>query len=446
MRSLRLLVVAAVGSTVLGTMSPGFAAEGVNAPSPTLEERVKELNQKVLDLEKRRQEDDAKAKDAPMVGAGEDGFFLRSASGDFQLKLRGYVQTDGRFFLEDDRKPAIDQFLLRRVRPIVEGTMYRYFDFRIMPDFGGGKVELQDAYLDIRYWSQAKLRAGKFKGPVGLERLQSGTDLLFVERALPTNLVPNRELGFQLHGDLLGGALSYAVGVFNGVADGASSDGDSGDDKEFEGRLFAHPFRNSAITPLQGLGLGVAGSYGTTDGTLPGYKSPGQNTFFSYKTGSTASGIHYRIAPQGYYYQGPFGIFGEYVVSSQDVRNGAEGKELHNTSWQVAASYVVTGDKASYKGVVPKQKFDPRNGAWGALEIAARYAELSVDRDAFPIFADPASAARKARAWGVGTNWYLNKSVKIVLNYEQTAFDGGAAGGADREDERVVLSRLQVAY
>ena len=446
MRGFRLWVIAAVGSTLIGTWSPLLAAEETPASSATLEDRVKELDQKVRALESKRQGDEAQAKDAPRVGSDKDGFYLKSASGDFQLKLRGYLQTDGRFFLEDDTKPATDQFLLRRVRPIFEGKVYKYFDFRIMPDFGNGKVELQDGYLELSYWPQAKLRAGKFKGPVGLERLQSGTDILFVERALPTNLVPNRDLGFQLHGDVLNGALSYAVGVFNGVPDGASSDGDTGDDKEFEGRVFSHPFKGSDIKPLEGLGVGVAGSFGETEGTLPSFKSPGQNTFFSYRATSTAGGAHYRIAPQGYYYWGPLGLLGEYVVSAQDVKNGTGLKKLQNKTWQVAASYVVTGETASYKGVNPKRPFDPRNGAWGALEIAARYSDLSVDKDAFPTFADPAVSARKARAWAAGVNWYLNKGVKVVLDYEQTKFDGGAASGADREDERVILSRFQIAY
>ena len=37
--------------------------------------------------------------------------------------------------------------------------------------------------------------AGKFKVPVGLERLQSANDIRFVERAFPTSLLPNRDLG-----------------------------------------------------------------------------------------------------------------------------------------------------------------------------------------------------------------------------------------------------------
>ena len=39
------------------------------------------------------------------------------------------------------------------------------------------------------------LTAGKFKVPVGLERLESATDIRFIERGFPTSLVPNRDLG-----------------------------------------------------------------------------------------------------------------------------------------------------------------------------------------------------------------------------------------------------------
>jgi phosphate-selective porin OprO/OprP len=33
-----------------------------------------------------------------------------------------------------------------------------------------------------------------------------------------------------------------------------------------------------------------------------------------------------------------------------------------------------------------------------------------------------------------------------VLNYEHTSFDGGAAGGADREDEEAFLTRVAVGF
>ncbi len=51
--------------------------------------------------------------------------------------------------MEVSRAAAQDAFtndiLLRRVRPIIEGTLGKNYQFRIMPGFGRGKTELLDA-------------------------------------------------------------------------------------------------------------------------------------------------------------------------------------------------------------------------------------------------------------------------------------------------------------
>jgi phosphate-selective porin OprO and OprP len=88
---------------------------------------------------------------------------------------------------------------------------------------------------------------------------------------------------------------------------------------------------------------------------------------------------------------------------------------------------------------------DLTKGTWGAFEIAARYGELNVDKKAFPVFANPANAARVAKSWGVGLNWYLSRNFKFQLNYEQTDFTGGGAQG-ERPKERAVLGRFQISY
>jgi phosphate-selective porin OprO and OprP len=99
-------------------------------------------------------------------------------------------------------------------------------------------------------------------------------------------------------------------------------------------------------------------------------------------------------------------------------------------------------------------KLSIENGTWGALEIKARYSELDLDEDTFTgganSFADLTTAAEEATAWAVGFNWYLNQNVKLVLDYEHTTFEGGGGGTAasprDREDEQVLLSRLQLYF
>src|SRR5690606_34216164 len=100
-----------------------------------------------------------------------------------------------------------------------------------------------------------RIRAGKSKTPFGLERLHSASGMLFFNRAFPTSLAPNRDLGIQLLGDIRSGLVSYAVGVLNGVADGGSADVDTGDSKDVAGRVVVRPFHPLAASRLKGLGL-----------------------------------------------------------------------------------------------------------------------------------------------------------------------------------------------
>lgn len=329
-----------------------------------------------------------------------------------------------------------------------------------MPDFGNGTATLQDAYLNVRLFPELQLQGGKFKEPVGLERLQSSNRLLFVERGFPTSLVPNRDLGFQIYGDVSGGLVSYAVGLFNGVFDGGSADTDANDGKDVAGRIFVQPFVKTEIEPLKGLGIGVAGTYGKQKGTatspnLPSFKTPAQSTFFRYISDAAtaaapanitvASGKVFRVAPQLYYSWGPFGLLGEYVRSSQQVTNNNGTASLTHQAWQTAASFALTSEKASYKGIKPKNPINPKEGKWGAVELAARYNELRIDPATFPNFASATVSARRASAFGGGINWYLNDNVKLVADYEQTLFNGGATTG-NRPTEKVVESRLEVAF
>jgi phosphate-selective porin OprO and OprP len=426
----------------------GLAAAQEPAEEPkSVEERLDELDQKVRVLDRKseleKEQAAEKAKTAGQATAGKDGFTLKSADGAFQLKIRGYIQLDGRFYSGDDERPANDTFLLRRIRPNIEGTLFKIFDFRIMPDFAQGQTVLFDGYLEGRFSPAFKVRAGKFKPPVGLERLQSATDTFFAERAFPTSLVPNRDVGVQLSGDLAGGGVNYAVGYFNGVPDGVNGgDVDAEDDKDLAARLFF---------TRKGLGLGIAASQGSTTGSvtatgLPAYRTPGQQTFFSYRTdGTFADGDRTRLSPQGYLYIGQFGLLTEYVQSSQEVRRGTVVEELENEAWQVAVSWVISGGEPSFRGVNPKTVFDPTANTWGAFELVARISSLEVDDKAFPLFANPASAASAADSIGVGLNWYLNRNLKVMLDYERTEFEGGAATG-NREDESVLFSRFQIAF
>lgn len=441
-----------------GLVALGPAAAARATTDPALLERLNALEQEVgilkRQLEVKQEADEAKAKTAPIVGAGADGFYLRAPDKSFEVKLRGYVQADGRFFEEGEQSTGSDTFLMRRVRPIVEGTLGEYVGFRVMPDFGEGQARLFDAYGTLNYWNFAQIQGGKYKPPVGLERLQSATALMFVERAFPTQLAPSRDIGFSLNGDPWNGLVTYQVGAFNGVRDnGNDLDTDTNDGKTIDARVFAHPFQEGEWEFLRGLGIGAAGSWGDEFPVLPVYRSAGNQTFFQYLGAAgrlpavQAAEDHWRIYPQGYYYYGPFGFMAEWVKSEYDLKRGTATGTAKVRAWQAAASWVLTGENASFKGVVPRSSLTPTLSSFGAFEIAARYTGWEINDDVFPVFANPAASVERAQAWAVGLNWYPNRWLKFQLDYERTWYDGGAPGSNNnRLPEGVILTRMQVAY
>lgn len=470
--ALAALIVAIAGPASAGSAGALAPAEATAAPAPVTDaatqKKLDELDQKVKVLERLREIEkeaaDAKKADAVTVTANaKDGFSIKNADGTFALKFSGLVQTDVRAFFDDEKAKLPTQFLVRRARPILEGTVYKYFEFRLVPDFGGGTAVIQDAYADIKFLPEIGLRTGKFKAPVGLERLQSDSFTYFIEPALPTQLVPNRDVGVQLFGDIGSGVLTYQAGVFNGVADGASGDTDAFDDKDFDVRVYGAPFKNADIDALADLNLGFAASFGSQHATittpaLASYRSFGQNVFFRYKTDATtstaataagtayAAGDRTRYTPQLYWAWDSASTLAEYVHSSQKVKLADVADDVPADAWSVSIGYVLTGEKASFKGVSPAAPFDPANGGWGAVEIAARYGNLSIGDEAFDLkFADPAKSANKAKEWGVGANWYLTKIYKLALDFGRTEFEGGAKGG-NREPENAILTRFQAAF
>ncbi|HLP24532.1 MAG TPA: porin [Acidobacteriota bacterium] len=441
------------------------AARGADADLQALRDQIRALEQKLLVLERKQELKDeaaaAAAPSTPKITVNDKGFTLASADGANAIKLRGLVQLDARLFFGDGGAAAglnNNAFVLRRARLITEGTFAKNYSFQLVPEFGGSSVSILDANLNVFLTKGLQFRLGKFKSPLGLEQLQSDSWTFFNERSIVTNLVPNRDLGIQAWGDLADNRVSYAVGVFNGLADaGSSTNTDFDNEKDIAARVTFSPFRNDAGSSLQGLTLGLAGSVGrekTVSGRPSGYRTDGQQTFFAYNSSVVSDGLNWRVSPQLDYRNGSFGLLSEYVGSTVNVRPSATGAkaELQNRAWQVAAGYVLTGEDSSYAGIVPRSNFDYAAGTWGAFEVTGRIARLDVDDAAFPLFASAASNANQATSSAVGLNWYLSKTVVLKLDYYQTHFSFNAAAPSVpsaavlRQDEKAFIARFQLGF
>ncbi len=427
-----------------------------------LRDQIQALDQKLRVIERKQElkeeESATAAKAAPKITINDKGFTLASPDSANSLRLRGLVQLDHRQFLNDDPSLANTGFVLRRARIISEGTFAKNFTFQLVPEFGGSAVSIQDANLGWNISKAFQLKFGKFKTPVGLELLQSDSWAFFPERSLVTNLVPNRDLGVQASGDVLGGELNYAIGVFNGVVDaGNSANADVDNDKDVAGRLWYTPFKNEGGSPLQNLGFGVGGSIGRQKQfSTTTYRTDGQQTFFRYTTGVADGGQVWRISPQADFRTGPLGVQAEYAVSAINIRTaaGQPRVEHKNTAWQLSAGYVLTGEDSSYAGVVPKTNFDLAAGTWGAFEVVARYSTLSVDDAAYAGFASAnVWGAEQANAAALGLSWYLSKAVRFTASYHHTSFDFNSTAGpitgqnaVIRDDEQLFLTRFQLSF
>jgi phosphate-selective porin OprO and OprP len=389
------------------------------------------------------------AKEHSAMSARRDGLWLSTADGATHLQVHGYIQADDRMFTSSMHGEEVDAFLFRRIRPLFEGTLFNAVDFRFMPDFGQGVQQIQEAFLEEKTFSFAKLRLGKFKEPIGLEVLRSDRELIFAERSLASDLVPLRYLGAQLSGSVLSDSIAYQGGFFQG-----SSDGSNGiftqwtSSHEAVARLFLRPFAATSVNLLHQFGFGVAGSAGDQEGAIAGLKSVGQTTFFKYSSSTVADGQHNRLSPQAYYYIGPFGVLGEYVASSQEVLNKKYSGRINNQAWETTASFMLTGEKNSYAGVRPRNASEHVTGwrRFGAVELAVRYSQLAIDGDAFSHFANVSSSARLAKDQGIGLNWYLNRYVKLVTDFEHTNFTMAPGNTTPLHAENVLMNRIQLAF
>jgi phosphate-selective porin OprO/OprP len=467
----------------LGLMTVLPLSEIAFADTSSLEQRLADLEQQVAilkrEIENNKEEAKAQASTTPVITAtSKDGFSIKSPDGSYSLKIGGYTQVVAREFT-DNKKGDLgysSSIFPRRVRLIIQGTVARDFDYFIQPDFGYSNtyssitatapsayaVALQDAWLDWKYFPEATIKAGKFKPPFDLENLQDTRYTAFTELGLTSNLSPQRDVGVQLSGSLFGDVVNYAGGLFDGAADRENNYGGfatapgNTNEKGGTGRIFIKPFNTTNIELLKGLGIGYAASYGKVKGSdIPSYVTPGQAPIFTYNSNVIAAGPQIRTEPQAYYYYKSLGILAEKVNSQEELEykgvcNNYYRDKPINKAWEVTGTYVLTGEDASYNGVTPRHDFDPSRGHWGAFELAGRIGELKLDSSIFSEnFANLNSSISKEYTWGTGMNWYLNRNVKLAVDFEQSKFRRGATNAKvtdDRKPENLFTGLAQLSF
>ena len=147
-------------------MHPRWTASRLVGPAPRRSRRVRRFIHGLLVL----------AALWPQPVTGQEGITARAA----EIRFGGRLHTQLATSSAADGKST--DFFTRRARFTLDVSVSSLLDARVQPDFGGGRLELKDAYFRLNFDSGFRLWAGQFKRAFDLFELDSSTDIVVVER------------------------------------------------------------------------------------------------------------------------------------------------------------------------------------------------------------------------------------------------------------------------
>ena len=356
------------------------------------------------------------------------------------IDIRGRALLDWRWFDPDVDE---DTFDVRTIRVGLRGELTKHFDWEIEreieevveeaddePVWGFG--QWKDVYVNWKTFDAVRVKGGRFKMPFGLEQNTGVSDTDFAYRSLiSTKIAPGRDRGVMVYGDVLDGSLVYETGMFDDDGDNGELESErfviEGTDLEgvgpsFAGRVVAEVFRGLPVHDrLKGAEIGFA----YTNAYIPeGLNSiRGEDVWgFDYFEPVYVKGRRQRIGVQFDWTPGPTGFKAEWM-QSREQRNdqGNRNEDLSDflaEGWYASATWLVTGEDKD-NNVRPRRPLF--QGGIGAIEIAARYDELTLKSasTAGPAFRNPRAdhlLANTDSVVTVGVNWLLNRWSKVIVN------------------------------
>lgn len=382
------------------------------------------------------------------VAGYDGGFFVQSPDGAFRFTLEGLLQIRGTFF-ERGLEGRSSNFDLERMRFEFGGKFYERYLFHVEPKFTESEVELEEAWIgaDLSE-SGPRLILGRMKEPFSLEEMLPRKHLDFPTFSILNQFVPAEDHGVTILGGSLDAPLEYGLALYNGTGGD-----DLNSDKDFAARLVARPWAGCDGALFQRLQFGGAATIGREEEDLDGVEllTEAKAPFLSFEPGSRADGERVRLGLEAAWLSGPLALSAEAIEVKEDL-SGAGGDVQSTTSgWYVAASWVLTGETKSFRGVQPDHPWIPATAGasgLGALQLALRYSELRLDDDligggivATNAFPD------SVRTWDAGLNWYSTAHTKVMLHCLHTDFEESiVVDGDSRASEDALLLQFQVHF
>ncbi len=439
-----------------------------------LEKQINELQSVVKDLKKQTTEANAKAasavkatqqqaatkpsaKSTPVSGDNTVSLSdvkitmspspkIESADGATYFQPFGRLHTDYAIF-QDDKTDHPDGGNIRSARLGFQGAVARDWQYKFDVDFGNRSSTqtpvIKDAFLRYKGFEKFDITVGNFKPEQGMDQLTSSNYTMFIERALPiTTFTTDEIIGAKI--ETAGDNWSFAFGGHNDSTNTKSTDDEA---KSVNARATFAPFHESGKV----LHLGASIAYKTPDNatnslTLSSVAENSIQQKLSANTGAIGNIADYTVSGlelAGSY--GPFTTQSEYIQTNVDRKTGGD---LSFNGWYTEASFMLTGESKPYDvktglfgRLKPKNNFSPKDGTWGAVEVAARYSTIDLN--------DLAIAGGAIDDITLGVNWYLNPYVRFMTNYIMVNTDNVTPQGANvaaDDDPNILLFRMQVDF
>lgn len=358
----------------------------------------------------------------PEIEAGyEGGFYLKTR--DVKLTLEGLIQVNGTFF---ERSGAHEsEFVLRRIRPELSGEFFDIWRFHIEPKFTEDSVEMEEAWLGL-HLQDHRFLFGRMKEPFSLEEMSSQRHMDMLNFSILNQFVPAEDHGITVLGSF--DWLEYGVGFYNGTGGD-----DTTSDKDVALRMAAHPWR--------GLQFGGSVTFGRQDTDLSGseLKTEARVPWAEFVPGTRIDGERVRWGAEAAFLEGPFALTAEVIGVRQELNDTT----VHLAGGYVQASYVLTGEEKTWKGVRPKRPF-LRKPDWGAWQVVARWSRLDLADEFAPFLTNFPDTVDSVT---FGVNWYVNDHVKVKINYLRTIYDEEiVVNGVRHDNEDALMLQFQVHF
>jgi phosphate-selective porin OprO/OprP len=270
------------------------------------------------------------------------------------------------------------------------------------------------AYLTIPLGALGSVTVGKQKEGLGLEMLENGRDLPFMERSTMTTafaFVDSHIVGIRFSNSVAGGRMTWSAGWFNNWLDDGLSFDESGN--IFGGRITGLAIEQDGGRRL--LHLGVSAVYRQSKGqtfklkSVPEvYEAPDFVDTGSFPaTSGTSVGGELAVV------EGPVTVSAEYAYTGID---SPQVGNPHFWGYYAMASWALTGETRPYDhatgvfGMIdPAAPFSFKHGGLGAWEVAARYSSIDLTNAAI-------QGGKFDRLSGA-LSWYPTRQVRFEFDY-----------------------------